>query len=426
MDFREHIAIIQLARFGDMIQTSPLLQQLKRESPDPPHLTLIVDERSAEAAELLVDVDDLIRVNVVQGIELIQFSKILRTDTLREWINTWKPDFQFDRLIVLNDSPLARAIAAFIHAETKAGPLKITTGDLPHRYLHVLTRHRLINPLHLAEIWAAYSRNFFPIPPPRVHHRNGISFAKLKDSFSSLDRNNKSIAINLGAGAAGRTLPPEKIAVLGDILLRKIDCNLLLLGLQRDSEVADKVIQGTDPSFRDRILNLAGKTELSVLVDLLDSVDLLISSDTGTLQLAAATEARSLGLFFGGANPVETGAYRTGSFALFDTSGLDGIYHEEHRTALRLSVQPLAELIIGILNSDANELKWNDNAGISLQVAKSETVGTLYRPYRTGEKDSLSPSERCSTLARYFLWGAPPLRNQSLIQASGIVAGKRT
>src|SRR5271167_3992341 len=58
----ESIAIIQLARMGDLVQTLPLLRALRRERPEA-QISLLVDSRNEELARRLKCVDAVFPVD---------------------------------------------------------------------------------------------------------------------------------------------------------------------------------------------------------------------------------------------------------------------------------------------------------------------------------------------------------------------------
>ena len=64
---RERVTIVQLARFGDVIQTSPLVRNLAYEPGVEREITLVTDIRSMEAAKLLAGVDRVVGIDFAEG-----------------------------------------------------------------------------------------------------------------------------------------------------------------------------------------------------------------------------------------------------------------------------------------------------------------------------------------------------------------------
>ncbi len=301
------LVIVQLARFGDIIQTSPLLQNLKKQDFAISSISVVVDTRSAAAASLLPEVDRIIPLDINQAANLLNGDATQTYWKLRGWIAENIPSTTFDRLILLNDDPLAGAVSSLLNAREKSGPVPGFSMLRPHRYLHAALRDRALNPLHLSEVWAAYGPRLWPLPTPHVYRKNtGITFAHLSTESSLDPWKNKYFAVNIGAGAEVRMLRAARLAALTHFLLDRGPCFVGFLGVEKDKTLAESILTQLPETVRNRVFNLVGKTSLPELPALLDSADVLISSDTGTLQLAAACDVKTIGLFFGGAKPNET------------------------------------------------------------------------------------------------------------------------
>jgi hypothetical protein len=83
-------------------------------------------------------------------------------------------------------------------------------------------------------------------------------------------------------------------------------CRLALLGTESEKGLGEKFLQRFDSAA---VLNLMGKTDLNTLAAVLARMDLVVSSDTGTLHLATAVGVPCLALFMGPAQVHETGPY---------------------------------------------------------------------------------------------------------------------
>jgi len=131
----------------------------------------------------------------------------------------------------------------------------------------------------------------------------------------------------------------------------------------------------------------------------LEAVDVLISADTGTLQLAAATGTASVGLFFANANPIETGAYSPRAVAVV------------RRDTLRPGPQPsagdmvlAAKVATRLVQGQPLEDLEDESDTCFVLVARSAPVGVEYEPLRPGSKGNLGQGGRWLPLLRQFLW----------------------
>ena len=402
----ERITIVQLARFGDIIQTSPLVQNLKLQHGYSRELTLVVDKRSEEAARVLYGVDRVIGVDIEAAASIRTHGVVPDLKLLKEWVRSWKPDGMADRLILLNQGNLASAIASLISAGKVEGPLFGRSLPRPHRYLNAALKDRRFNPLHLCEIWAAYGPKILPLQQPKIREEFlGMAFALYSSDGCVSTNKNKYIAINLGAGAAGRCLRWEKLAALASTLLKESGVRVVLLGTEEDVEAGEKVAGSVHESTRKHIRNLAGRTKVSDLPGILEQCALLISSDTGTLQLAAGTSAGTLGLFFGGANPCETGAYADGAVAIVDRKTLTAKLDDEvMNNDDPFDPDHVAQVALDMVRKGQVEKLKDENAGVSLLVAGSTSVGIEYESFFDGEPWSMDSGRRWRAFARALLW----------------------
>lgn len=118
------------------------------------------------------------------------------------------------------------------------------------------------------------------------------------------------IGFQLGASEKIRCWPPVFFSELAKKISKKYpNAEIFLIGSQAESELAHQVIQYTTPGLKDIIRNYVGKTTLPELLGIIDSMDILVTGDTGPLHLAIALKTPTLSLFVT-ANPSHTGPYQ--------------------------------------------------------------------------------------------------------------------
>ena len=110
----------------------------------------------------------------------------------------------------------------------------------------------------------------------------------------------------------------EKFALLADRLIRDMGADIVFTGGPGDRETVEDIRS----RMKEASLSLAGKTNLRQLAALYEKSDLVISTDTGPMHLAAAVGTPVAALF----GP--TAPWRTGPF---------GWGHEIVRTGIRCS-----------------------------------------------------------------------------------------
>lgn len=117
------------------------------------------------------------------------------------------------------------------------------------------------------------------------------------------------IGINAGAeyGPAKRWMP-DRFADVARRVSEKIDCRLLLFGGPNEVDVAGEIerrlrADNPDPNF---VVNVAGKTSLIELCELIKFCRLLLTNDTGPMHLATALGTPVVAIF-GSTSPELTG-----------------------------------------------------------------------------------------------------------------------
>ncbi|MCB2210542.1 glycosyltransferase family 9 protein [bacterium] len=403
------IGILQLARFGDLIQTSPLIQRLRATHPDA-RLSLLVDARNAPVAKMLADIDEVLPLPVGQLPYDPHATLSDRFRALRDWLRPVLERDPFDTLITLNMDPFTGALAELLPARERRGPRPRRVVPAPHRYLAVATQDRTFNPIHLSEVWAAYTGFSGPVPEPQIqNYQLGTGFALDTRSSSLSSMKIKRFAVNLGAKAAGRRPPWEKLAEIVAGLLARSDAEIVLLGLPEDRDTASSLIQSLPDNQRDRITDLTGATAISDLPGVLSACDVLISSDTGTLQLAAATKTPCVGLFMAGANPVETGPYLNGAVAVVRRNTLE--FNENQRDDLHgLPVQTIVRLASALADGDEPQRSLIDaNNAFAVLVARPDDVGLCYAPLAGTERVPLGQGQRWTPYLRWLIHGEAAL-----------------
>jgi len=404
----ETLAIIQLARFGDLVQTSALVQNLKREEGYNREITLFVDERNVQIASMLSCVDKVISIPLRTLPSHISKSIYSSLENFKIWLMSWYDGVKYDSLILLNQGIIPGSIGHLIKSTQKSGPFDIKNLPRPHHYLNKALVDRSYNPVNLYEIWSAYGPGTFPLPKPALKKTIlGTPFA-----FTSIDVKlrackNNNIAFNLGAGAAGRTPSKEKLAVLMNLILENGNKNVVLLGTQNDTEAADYMLESISSTDKSRVYDFTGKTTIQQLVSLLHHVELLVSADTGTVQLAAAVGTKILGLFFGGANPYETGPYTEKSAVLVHKDTLDQDENSDGKSALEELNMRKVHTLINIMIANKSDLKEIEDEfdPFILYLARPTSMGVEYRSLREENHLPLGKARRWLPEIRSRIWG---------------------
>jgi lipopolysaccharide heptosyltransferase II len=105
------------------------------------------------------------------------------------------------------------------------------------------------------------------------------------------------VVVNPNAGdmALERRWPVERVAELLRLLCARGDLDVVLVGSPAERAYVDEVARSSGTA--DRLVNLAGRSDLSELVALLAHASVVVTNDSGPMHLAAAAGASTVALF---------------------------------------------------------------------------------------------------------------------------------
>ncbi len=280
----ERILVIQMAKLGDFIQSTPLLANARRKFPGT-ELVLAGEQPAVlEAARLS---------------PLVDFIRPVETEK--------RPDDRYKAVFVLNSHRRAMETAAGVSAEQYYGP-RLTAGaprftPAQEFLMALMGLRRDLGRFNLVDVWASLVSEAIPTPlvwpaqagPARLSTAEGFK-----------------IGLQLGSRNHLRRWPAEHFAALiAHLADLGLEFTPVLLG-SNDERALGRRLE-TLLSGRGRPpINLMGATDLAGLGAAVAELDLLITADTGVLHLAAAVGTPALALFFGPAFGPETGPYGPG------------------------------------------------------------------------------------------------------------------
>lgn len=290
--------VIQLARMGDLIQSKRLVLTLAREG----SVHLALDASLAELAAKLYPFANIHPLSAHAG-------GVTPGDVLHNNSNAFKTlaGAGFDAVYNLNRSPLALAVAALFQPEKVHG-YRLDSGQaLSSRWTALAARwtaERRSSPMNLADFWAWFHPE--PIEPSKV---NPIARPKNNPLSGSAQR----VGVVMSGRVARRSLPPEYLArVLESVFQARKGPEFVLLGGADERASAERLKGFLPRAALQRVMDYTGKTGLADLPALVESLDLLITPDTGLMHLAAHLGVPVTAFFLSSAWAWETGPYGLG------------------------------------------------------------------------------------------------------------------
>ena len=286
----ERLLIIQMAKLGDFIQTTPLLANLRRQH-DRAEIVMVGEQAAAlEAARLSPLVDTVVKVDGS--------------------VNSLEHLGRFHGVFVLNSHLRAVNLAETVIAENRYGPCRDEHGirftPVQNFLMSLMRLKRDSGRFNLVDVWASLLPDSAPHP---------LVWPSPASSNLIPEEAGLKIGFQLGSRNHLRRWPVENFVRLAADLAELRPERLItpvLLGSAEERTLGSKFERISQSYGLARPVNLLGRTSLEELGQAVAGLDLLVTADTGVMHLAAAVGTPVLALFFGPAYGPETGPYGPG------------------------------------------------------------------------------------------------------------------
>jgi len=292
----KHYLVIQLARFGDLVQTKRLVATLAARPDSCVHLCL---DRSLEPLARLVYPGAILHSVIAHGTGLdgSEAVRAMLMDNRRVFASLRAVDFE--RVYNLNFSGLNFRLAALFDPDRVEGYAWRDGQELISPWAAMAMRwsdQRRLS-INLVDFWAAYCPD--ALAPQRV---NPLAAA-----------HGGGVGVVLAGRETRRSLPVEVLArVVGTLARVRGARRVVLLGGPGEQAAGQSVLKELPPAVQAVTRNAAGQTGWTELVEIVGSLDLLLTPDTGTMHLAAHLGTPVLAFFLSSAWCFETGPYGEG------------------------------------------------------------------------------------------------------------------
>ena len=314
--------VINLTRFGDLLQCQPLIEDLHRQGR---RVHLVCLDNFSSALPLMRHVE---RAWPLPGARLM-------ADMDKDWRSAAARLLEYARAIRAGASPNSVVnLTATLPARLLAGLVAGSTADLrgfaldDHgfgqnrgiwaTFLNSATVNRQSAPFNLVDMFrmvGADPHQHETSQQPRLRladpPREALAAADALLATAPADATGF-VAMQLGASEERRQWPAQYFAAVGDSLWHKRKLCPILLGSPAERPLAEAYAQQAQGPFVDAV----GKTDLTQLAALLRRSRMLFTNDTGTMHLAAGLGVSCLAIFLATAQPCDTGPYLPGCCCL--------------------------------------------------------------------------------------------------------------
>lgn len=294
--------ILQLARFGDLIQTGRLARSLAALG----ETHLCVDCSLVPLARLVYPELTVHGLVAHGGATTPDAEGALFThnralfDTLGQ--------MSFSRIYNLNHSPLNLALSTLFDPDLVRGYRLVNGQPLRERWVHLAFRWTTMRrhaPLNLMDFWAHLCKEGAP--------RASLPLLAPSDVHPVARPGGRGLGVALAGRHARRSLPPEILAPCVHALFERMGGPEVFLFGSAAERPLGRRLQGLLPaSMQDKTRNLAGRTDWEALHEAVTGLDLLLTPDTGLMHLAASLGVPVQAIFLSSAWAWETGPYGAG------------------------------------------------------------------------------------------------------------------
>ncbi len=297
------ILFIKLSAIGDVVQTLPTLEAIKKIHPES-EITWVVEEAAAGILEGHPLIDRLLVSRRKAWTAMLKKpgSVMSGLRAIRSFIGELH-SIRYDIAIDFQGLLKSGVIIGLARARRKIGFDR--TRELSYLFLNERLpaydpeKHALERYLDIARYLGAQDPSWrcsLPIEKEVVAVKGKL--AGLRKEGHPL------VVINPVARWKTKLWQESKFAELADRLVSEKNASVLFTGSPADRAVNDRIISG----MRRDAVNWAGETSLKELAAIASLCDLFITTDTGPMHLAAAAGAKVLALF-GPTAPWRTGPY---------------------------------------------------------------------------------------------------------------------
>ncbi|MDX9978386.1 MAG: glycosyltransferase family 9 protein [Candidatus Cloacimonadales bacterium] len=289
------VLIIQLAKMGDIIQSFQLCKAILSSS-QKPEIYFLQSEIFSDTLNLLNNIKP-IPVNLDLLAEQKDDQYLLKKNEYAKQII--KQLNGFDYVINLNGSALSASIMSLIDCPNKRGFASSYKND--EKWLNFIIsfmKNRYLASFNLVDIFGKLNPFSHIVSAKKTQNNNA----------------KKQVAIQLGSRNSKRHPLMSDFAKIANKLIAN-NYQIVLTGVQSEMPLYHDFITLIDK--KEHINNMIGKTKLKDLYQILDQSQYLISSDTGTMHLAAQTSCKVFAIFLGSAYPYETLSFKTDTIVYF-------------------------------------------------------------------------------------------------------------
>lgn len=301
------LAIVQMTRFGDLIQTLQAVEELKKNHPEY-RVILIARSQFSKPLDFILK-KSFDKIYHLDTKKIFNNSEINGLKTSLEGINSFLGELSveaIDVLINLSFSKSSSYLSSLIRSQHKIGTYydlnnKMQINDKWSQFVYATVMRGSLNPYSMVDLF----KNII-----------GIKAGNTPRATRSTTNRNNTVVFHPFASQERKAWKAEKwVEVIYRTLKENESCNVQIVGAK--NEVLKSQLITENPllkTFGSRIQNLTGKTTLSELALELKKAKLFVGHDSMVGHLAALSDTTTLTISLGSVRPQETTPYHTNAY----------------------------------------------------------------------------------------------------------------
>ena len=287
------ILVINLARFGDIVQSTPMLHGLKIKYPEC-RLTLMINKQFSYVRPIIPDVDHFVEVDFGRICKLFYSGDTFVEDTynyFKDFFGNLK-EKRFDKIINITPHYAGVYTAMLAGSATSMG----TRMSEWQKYYINITRHWKTLSFHVVDLFVKMAG----LSQQRIIPKLNVDAAAIKsaDQFlkkSGIKKDEMLIGFHTGASKPEKQWPDEFFYEVAEKIIVNLNARIILFGTESESSINNKILNIKEG----RVLNASGKTNAVELASLLSRLNIFITNDTGPMHVAAAGGTKVISVHMG-------------------------------------------------------------------------------------------------------------------------------
>lgn len=285
------ILLIKLIGQGSVVQETNMIRALRREHPEATICFLCFPEVKPLATRL-EDVDEVI---VLDESSYLRLAWTVLRFVGRSW--SLRPDLVVDLEVF---SKFSTILATLTLARDRAGYYLSTTRFRRGLCTHLVYYNRM---RHVQEAYRQLGRALGVEPEvgqpvmPRVSREEHAEAARLLEEAALGGRKLLLVNVNAGELMLERRWPAESFARVIEAFARREDVLVVMTGSPGERDYTESVRALLPEDLRERVVNSAGRTSYGGFLALLSRADVVLTNDSGPMNLGWAMGAATVTLW---------------------------------------------------------------------------------------------------------------------------------